>query len=289
LEKCGNEEIAKNFIESILGTKIKELSLDVNKELLGEILESKMGIVDIKAKTEDGTKIVIEMQKMKYEYIINRVLLYWARVYGEGIHKNNNYSNENLPKTIIILIVDYNLEETKEKKKYHTKYGAYEMISIDEEDYWERIRISDKLEVHIIELRKFKLSKDKEKDNWIRFIKAKGEEDMAKIVTKNNLLEKAKREYKYLSSHPELRKEFEAKEIALLDTISMLTWHEEKGEKRGEKRGEKMGEKKNEKKIVLNMYAQKVKKSDISKFVGISEERVQEIIAESINKHSTKK
>ena len=93
LEKCGNEEIAKNFIESILGTKIKELSLDVNKELLGEILESKMGIVDIKAKTEDGTKIVIEMQKMKYEYIINRVLLYWARVYGEGIHKNNNYSN----------------------------------------------------------------------------------------------------------------------------------------------------------------------------------------------------
>ena len=68
-------------------------------------------------------------------------------------------------------------------------------------------------------------------------------------------------------SNSELREEFEAREMDLLDTISMLSWHEEIGSKEKEKE--------------IDMYDKKLKIEEISRLVGISKKEVQRIIDEA--------
>lgn len=60
------------------------------------------------------------------------------------------------------------MEETRGIEEYHTKWKLYE------ENHSDRI-FSDDIEIHILELSKFKEGdKPRPEDNWIRLIKSKG-------------------------------------------------------------------------------------------------------------------
>ena len=72
--KVGNEEITKHFLEKILRLQIEELSLDLNKRLIGEAIDDKIGRLDVRAKLSDGTNLLIEMQVAKYKSIAEREL-----------------------------------------------------------------------------------------------------------------------------------------------------------------------------------------------------------------------
>ena len=89
--KVGNENITKAFLEKILGIKIEELTLDTNKRLIGEEIEDKIGRVDVKAKLQDGTKVIIEMQVTEYSYMVKRLLYYWSRVYVGDLKRGKEY------------------------------------------------------------------------------------------------------------------------------------------------------------------------------------------------------
>lgn len=98
----GNEEITKEFISLIIGKEIKEISLDVSTVLERELLNTKLGILDIRAKLKDGTDFNIEMQIRDYKDMPERMLYYWSRLYSKKIGKGKMY--EELTPTISILI-----------------------------------------------------------------------------------------------------------------------------------------------------------------------------------------
>lgn len=100
--KVGNENITKGFLEKLLGIEIESLTLDTNKRLQGELLDDKIGRLDVKARLNDGTTVIIEMQVAKYKYMAERLLYYWAKAYIEGLNKGQIY--DKLHKTIAILI-----------------------------------------------------------------------------------------------------------------------------------------------------------------------------------------
>lgn len=107
-----------------------------------EFEEDKLSILDIKAKTNSGEIINIEIQVKKENNYRKRSLYYWSKSYAETITSGETY--ENLKKTIIINILGYT--EIKESPRLHTTFKILEKT--------EHIELLDDLEIHYLELPK---------------------------------------------------------------------------------------------------------------------------------------
>ena len=230
--KVGNENITKAFLEKVLGIEIESLTLDTNKRLIGEDLDNKIGRVDVKAILNNGTKVIIEMQVARYKYMAKRLLYYWAQTYTGDLKRGNGYGK--LDKTISILISVEELEETKGIQKYHTKW------SIREEENPNK-KLTEDLEIHIIELSKFKEGQKKRpEDNWIRALKSKGVDEMSKISEADKKIEEMREELERITADPELRELYYQREKDLRDAISFAEAGIEYGRKEGLEEGRKV-------------------------------------------------
>ena len=58
----GNEEITKNFLSCILRQKISHIELEKNPILEKDLIDDKVGRLDIKAEINQNTNVDIEMQ-----------------------------------------------------------------------------------------------------------------------------------------------------------------------------------------------------------------------------------
>ena len=152
------------MLSSILKTQISNLQLDSNPILEKDLLDDKVGILDIKAKLDNNINCNIEIQVVDKKNIEKRILYYWSKMYNKSISSGEDYGK--LEKSIAILITDYELKSLKEIKKYITKWN------IREEEY-QKIILTDVMEIYIIELPKFEKYKEKadnKLNSWVRFI-----------------------------------------------------------------------------------------------------------------------
>lgn len=219
--KVGNENITKGFLEKLLGIEIESLTLDVNKRMQGEILENKTGRLDIKTKLNDGTTVIIEMQVAQNKYMVERLLYYWSMVYTEGLTRGDDYGE--LHRVIAILISVENLRQTEGIEEYHTKWRI-------QEERKRGIILTDDLEMHIVELKKFdKRKEENPEDEWIKFIKAKGKEEMEKISKTDKALEEAIEEYNNLQYSQATYAEVVNRKMELIDKITFLKGAKEDG------------------------------------------------------------
>ena len=161
----GNEEITKGLLQSIIPDKIDKIELDSNPITEKDLLDDKVGILDIKAKLNDGNvNCDIEMQVVDQKDIEKRILFYWSKMYIQTLRVGEDY--ENLKRCIVILITDYDLDKLKEIPEYVTKW------KIREEKYSKLVLTND-LELYIISLEKAKNSTKNKKEelyNWLKFI-----------------------------------------------------------------------------------------------------------------------
>ena len=161
----GNEEITKGLLQSIIPDKIDKIELDSNPITEKDLLDDKVGILDIKAKLNDGNvNCDIEMQVVDQKDIEKRILFYWSKMYIQTLRVGEDY--ENLKRCIVILITDYDLDKLKEIPEYVTKW------KIREEKYSKLVLTND-LELYIISLEKAKNSTRNKKEelyNWLKFI-----------------------------------------------------------------------------------------------------------------------
>ena len=110
----GNEEITKELISSIIQKEISDIELDNNPILEKDLLDDKVGILDIRAKIEDNINCDIEMQIVDRKNIEKRILYYWSKLYSMNLKSGKDY--EELEKVIVILITDYEIDSLKEIK-----------------------------------------------------------------------------------------------------------------------------------------------------------------------------
>ena len=161
----GNEEITKGLLQSIIPDKIDKIELDSNPITEKDLLDDKVGILDIKAKLNDGNvNCDIEMQVVDQKDIEKRILFYWSKMYIQTLKVGEDY--ENLKRCIVILITDYDLDKLKEIPEYVTKW------KIREEKYSKLVLTND-LELYIISLEKAQNSTKNKKEelyNWLKFI-----------------------------------------------------------------------------------------------------------------------
>ena len=162
--------------------------MDNNPILEKDMLDDKIGILDIKAKIDNNINCDIEMQVINKKDIEKRLLFYWSKMYDISVKEGQNYTI--LEKTIVILIADYELEALKEIKKYLTKWN------IREEEY-QQIVLTDVMELYIIELPKFKKYKksieNTNLNSWIKFIESPEvinlEEENYEVIQARKILE----------------------------------------------------------------------------------------------------
>ncbi len=203
----GKEENLKGLLQAILKIKIESLEIQ-NPELPRDYKESKLGVLDVRAKLQDGTIASIEMQVKDESNINERLTFYVCKLYINTIETGGKY--ENMPKTIAIAITDFSYFNRKE---YHQIAHLIFEECRDENELVEEIlkreediQVTDKIEIHIIDLKKFRKKKEPKGElaDWLNLILG-NEEEIAMASKKNKTIAKVDEENKKLSKKKELQ------------------------------------------------------------------------------------
>ena len=267
--KKGNEDITRSFIEAVTSEYYEDINLEDTPILERDLLENKMGILDVKVVANEINDIDIEMQVTKSEHIAERILWYWAKMYASSIEKGEGYSSTK--RAICIMIADFKVERLKEIENYHTKWNIREEEKRD-------IILTDKLEIHIIELAKLKDKDSKEKlKEWCKFIKAP--ESVEEATMKE--IKRAKEELDKISQDKKERRLAELREKAIMDEMAIRDSGYNDGfadgKKDGLEEGIKEGIKKGKNEYIKKMLKEKIDLTIISKITGLSIEELKNI------------
>ena len=255
----GAEE-SKDSLISLLNAIIKSDSPIKNIELKSPDLEKqhigdKFCRLDIKAKTDKGEIINVEIQVRDEYNMVQRTLYYWSKIYSDQLGESENYKN--LARTVCINILNFKLLDND---RYHNTYRLKELTTNEE--------LTDIEEIHFIELPKSKEIKSEEVDNidsllkWIEFIKEPESETVRILELTDESIRKAKTQLYKLSLDKKTIEQYRIREKAMYDEISALENSKEKGlqecvkigkEKRL-KEGEIRGELKAKKKLAKSFF-----------------------------------
>ena len=263
--KKGNEDITRSFIEAVTSEYYEDINLEDTPILERDLLENKMGILDVKVVANEINDIDIEMQVTKSEHIAERILWYWAKMYASSIEKGEGYSSTK--RAICIMIADFKVERLKEIENYHTKWNIREEEKRD-------IILTDKLEIHIIELAKLKDKDSKEKlKEWCKFIKAP--ESVEEATMKE--IKRAKEELDKISQDKKERRLAELREKAIMDEMAIRDSGYNEGKKDGIEEGLKNGKKIRSIEIAKEMLKENIDLSLVSKITGLSINELKDI------------
>lgn len=263
--QVGNEEITKKLLTSITNENYNNINLDGNTITEKELLDDKVGILDIKATLDDNTTCDIEMQVVDKKNIEKRILFYWSKLYYSSIKSGENYKD--LKKTIVILFVNYNLETLKKIKKYATKWQIREAENT-------QVVLTDDLIFYIIEIGKFiENATNTELDEWVKFINNPEET----IDMENKELKKAKEELEKISNDEHERYLADLREKYIRDQVAIEDAGYDKGLKVGIKQGIEQGSEQTKKQIAKSLKIHGIEMSEICRATGLSESVIKKL------------
>ena len=260
-----NEEITRSFVEFVLQKKIKKLDLDKKLELERKDQYQKQMVSDVIAEDIDGNNYIIEMQRSNKDNIISRFFGYACSVYLKDFKVGQDYKT--LKKTCMIVISEKNFPGLKDRQEFHTKIEF--LVKAHTE-----IEFDNLIEMHILELSKYKKQREKgKKEPWLEFFSIKNEKEMMEMARSKQELRAAVEQLKLLNSDSEVRT------IALMEE-----WHDymeymriqdakEEAQKEGRKEGIKEGKLETAKKFL----EQGVDKKIVIKATGLSDEEVEKL------------
>ena len=259
----GNEDILISFINAVLKRtkkeKIVELEIIDNKQLTKELILDKTGIIDVRAKTSNGENIDIEVQLTDQGNMDKRTLFYWGKMYLENIKQGQDYTS--LEKVITINMLDFEFLGTE---TYQSSFHLWEDI---EKDYM----LTDVVEIHFLELPKFRKKKDKDYrendiERWLMFLeKDISETTLKELISLDTAIEKAEQKIEYLSSDEEAMRIYYERERSLHERANMISSAEARGVEKGKLE------------IAKNLLDMKISIEQIVLATGLTEEEINKI------------
>lgn len=269
----GNEMILKDFLEGILKCEISSVDMGVQTLLTPETINRKGGILDVKAKLEDGTKVDLEMQNVNQHNLLERAMFYYCKLYIEDLKAGKDYKE--LKKTIVIFILDFNYFD--DIKFCHSKW-----ITIDDKYDSKPMQM---MEIHFIELPKFRKEKFDRKNKlmqWLALIDYENKEWVKMAVEENEMVREASEKYDAIFEDEKERYLADCVLKAQLARNTELRYATEEGEKRGEKLGEKRGEKRGKKLEKIETAKRLIESgaeiSFVQKITNLSETEIKNLI-----------
>ena len=173
--------------------------------------------------TIDKQLVDLEVQISNEGDFPERSLYYWAREYSSALAEGKSYSN--LPRAIIISIVDFKMFDCEEFK---SEYRALEVTR--------HTQLTDRMSLIYFELPKLTapISEENILELWLKLFKAETDDDIAKIEALGvPIMNQAIEAYRSVAASPEFREMERMRSKARHDEAQAI----ENAEKRGEKRG----------------------------------------------------
>ena len=100
-----NKLITQNFLSALLGYNCSISEIRSNDVTEIDLVDDKIGVLDVFIKNIDNTQINIEMQVKNHDFLIERILFYWSKKFFQSISSGDDYSN--FSPTKVILIADF--------------------------------------------------------------------------------------------------------------------------------------------------------------------------------------
>jgi len=197
----GSERNIK-FLEDFIGTVLRKNVSDVkllDSKLRQETEEEKLGILDIKAKLEDGEVVDIEIQVRPFEEMRKRVSFYSSGMITEQLKSAGRYRN--IKPVISIIIVAKTL--VPESTKCH---NVFKMLEVEE-----HFPFDDLQQIHILDLSRIDKEMDESLSDWLCFINGEKKEDFMLAAAKNDVIRAAFDELKVISADYEQRRLYESR------------------------------------------------------------------------------
>jgi predicted transposase/invertase (TIGR01784 family) len=220
----GDEEQLIAFLNAVLKKTKRDNIVSVtileNKSMITEVIGNKSSVFDIRAETNDGSKVNIEVQLRNVSNMDRRSLFYWSLEYSKSIKSGKDYTI--LPNVISINILG---TEFLSSKDFHTNFHTSFHIREDTKtDYI----LTDALEMHFIDMVKFRRVKDKDIVNnilhrWLTFFDKKAsDETVKKIIEMDTAIKKAHEKITYVAQDNNMLHTYQMYELAIYDYNSSM-------------------------------------------------------------------
>ena len=237
----GSEErktLTLNFINAILNREGSNAFTSVtfsDKEIVPPRIDGKLSFLDVLVKMDDGTRVHVEVQVLMDEYMVNRSLYYWGRIYSRELEKGDLYGD--LRPVITINLLDFN-----QFPQYDTYINTYHITNDDTHDI-----LTNHLEMHFIELKKIHISdikKLKRSERWIAYFSPNfTDQERRALAMSDTAIREAMDYEKQFATNNELKSAYWEHERTMRDIASALYSREKAGQERGERIGQEQGEK----------------------------------------------
>ncbi len=221
----GSEPILIAFLNAALrrsgGNSITSVDL-ISPELGPRYLDDKKSILDIHARTEDGTRINIEIQLTNRQNMEKRTLYYWSCIFSDQMQRGMSYSE--LAQTITINILNFRYVRATEA--YHTTFHLYEDT--------DQFLLTDVQEIHFMEIPKLltnwrKRTVSHHEDRlvrWLLLLEAADDDEIRNeletIAKEDPIMKEAFEKWEDISRDPQALAEYHSRRMAILDEAAAI-------------------------------------------------------------------
>lgn len=267
-----NKDLLISLINAIISEEEQVIEVELkNPYNLADYRAGKMSILDIKAKSEQGRWLNVEMQISEDYNFDKRAIYYWAKLVTEQLSEGMMFKE--LKKTISINIMDFNFIPDIEEM-----HNCYKIINTatGKDD-----KLHDIFELHYIELRKFKKTYqeiDSVLDRWSSFL------TKADKLDKNSIPEELKIDKNIVKAISAVDRMFDEEERMIYETrMQSLADIESKiasAEEKGMEKGMEKGKEETLKTIALNMIAMGADINTVVKTTGIESHVIEQLMTD---------
>lgn len=200
LQEC--EDVLVNLVAALLNIQEEDIRYCKIKNpiVLGETIDSKDCVLDIKLILNDDTNINIELQMRKEEYWPERSLLYWSRTYDD-LKSGEDYSK--LKMTYHIGIIDFDLFPNNDEL-----YSEHMILNTRTHELY-----TDKFCAKVLNLKHIDnpLGASPKIIKWAKIFKAKTLAELEKLAGQEEVFKKMVVELKKLSNDEKIKQQMEAR------------------------------------------------------------------------------
>jgi predicted transposase/invertase (TIGR01784 family) len=226
----GDEEQLLAFLNAVLGREgpgaIRSVEIVENRTITAEIIGDKTSILDVRARTAEGERVNIEVQLRNLGNMDRRSLFYWSLEFSRGLEAGQDY--QETPDVIAINIVNY--EFMHRAPVFHTSFHIWE-------DTYRDILLTSALEIHFIDMVKFRRVKEKDikhdpLQRWLTWFDQESPRALVEeAVIMDGAIRRAEEKMETVTRDKDTLRAYQLREMALSDWTSGIN-HAKQEEKR---------------------------------------------------------
>jgi predicted transposase/invertase (TIGR01784 family) len=227
----GDEERLLAFLNAILKRTGRDglVAVEIleDKTLTADLVGKKLIILDVRARTDRGDYVSIEVQLKDQQNMDRRSLFYWSKQYVKNLDASENYRS--LPDVIAINIVDFDYIPLDD---FHTSFHLREDRNPD-------YTLTGAVEIHFLNMVRFRKLRNKDirtniLHRWLLYLDdATPSELIEEIIKMDTTIERTNERIAFLSQDEDTLRVYELRQKARLDWNNILDAREQ-AEKRAE-------------------------------------------------------